>query len=34
MQVIREKNMSAAIFAPGWVMEKFGEDEFVRKNTK
>uniref|UniRef100_T2M8M3 Cytosolic endo-beta-N-acetylglucosaminidase n=1 Tax=Hydra vulgaris TaxID=6087 RepID=T2M8M3_HYDVU len=34
MQVIREKKLSAAIFAPGWVMENHGEEEFTKNNKK
>ncbi|XP_057311525.1 cytosolic endo-beta-N-acetylglucosaminidase-like isoform X2 [Hydractinia symbiolongicarpus] len=34
LPVIRDKRLSAAIFAPGWVMEKFGEDEFPKNNQK
>lgn len=34
MEVIRRQNLSAAIFAPGWVMEKLGEKEFIANQDK
>ncbi|XP_072167910.1 cytosolic endo-beta-N-acetylglucosaminidase-like [Diadema setosum] len=34
MEVIKRHNLSAAIFAPGWVMEKLGEKEFIANQDK
>ena len=34
MQVIREHNLSAAIFAPGWVLETQGEDNFTSNQDR
>jgi len=34
MQLIREQNLSAAIFAPGWVYETQGEENFTKNQTK
>ena len=34
MEVIKKQNLSAAIFAPGWVMEKLGEKEFIANQDK
>ncbi|XP_072028003.1 cytosolic endo-beta-N-acetylglucosaminidase-like [Amphiura filiformis] len=34
MSVIRSNNLSAAIFAPGWVMEKLGREQFITNQNK
>ncbi|XP_022089339.1 cytosolic endo-beta-N-acetylglucosaminidase-like isoform X2 [Acanthaster planci] len=34
MSVIRQNNLSAAIFAPGWVFEKHGAEDFNANQTK
>ncbi|XP_065066058.1 uncharacterized protein LOC135691973 isoform X2 [Rhopilema esculentum] len=34
LQVIREHNLSAAIFAPGWVLETQGEDNFTSNQSR
>jgi len=34
LQVIREKNLSAAIFAPGWVIENCGEEKYTQNDKR
>ena len=33
-KVIRNEGLSAALFAPGWVMEKLGEENFIAHQDK
>ena len=32
--MIRNENLSAALFAPGWVMEKLGDENFIANQDK